>query len=65
MSGYPLYAPVHKGLRLALGNFSSHISKMNVEDQAKIDAFVKRVSMFAAHSFIPTPRMKIPKSSPS
>ena len=41
MSGYPLYSPVHKGLRLALGNLSNHISKMNVENQAKVDAFVK------------------------
>jgi Hemerythrin HHE cation binding domain len=47
MSGYPLYAPVHKGLRLALGNLSNHISKMNVEDQAKIDAFVKEFECVA------------------
>ena len=47
MSGYPLYAPVHKGLRLALGNLSNHISKMNVEDQAKMDAFVSEFECVA------------------
>lgn len=47
MSGYPLYSPVHKGLRLALGNLSNHISKMNVENQAKIDAFVKEFECVA------------------
>ena len=47
MSGYPLYAPVHKGLRLALGNLSNHISKINVVNQAKIDAFVREFECVA------------------
>ena len=47
MSGYPLYAPVHKGLRLALGNLSNHISKMNVENQDTVDAFVKEFECVA------------------
>ena len=47
MSGYPVYAPVHKGLRLALGNLSEHISKLNVGNQAKIDAFVKEFECVA------------------
>ena len=63
MSGYPLYAPVHKGLRLALGNLSNHISKMNVENQDTVDAFVKEFECVAGILDSP-PRMKIPKSSP-
>lgn len=47
MSGYPLYAPVHKGLCLALGNLSNHISKMNVENQDTVDAFVKEFECVA------------------
>ena len=51
MSGYPLYAPVHKGLRLALGNLSNHISKMNVENQRSSRCICEGVRMWWDSSF--------------